>query len=73
MLGIATLLDGTPRSAKFMEAMRSVELLHKWKRMTIQWARVKDFSNALECGIIGMVSVQKDLEITLFSFLCCTR
>ena len=52
MLGIAMLLDGTRRSMKFMEVAWSAELWHEWKQVTVQWARFKDFSNALKRGII---------------------
>ena len=73
ILGIATLLDGTHRSVKFMEAAWSVELQHEWKRVATQWGSFKEFSNALESRIIGMVSVQQELKITLLSCLFCTR
>ena len=44
MLGIATLLDGTHKSVKFMEAAWSVQLQQEWKRLTTQWEASKNFS-----------------------------
>ena len=63
MLGIATLLDGRHRSVEFMEAAWSVELRQEWKRVTTQWASFEEIFNALQGGIIDMVSVHQELEI----------
>ena len=63
MLGIATLLDGTHRSVKFMEAAWSVQLQQEWKRVTTQWGSFKEFFNALQGGITDMVSTRHELEI----------
>ena len=63
MLGIATLLDGTHRSVKFMEAAWSVQLQQEWKRVTTQWGSFKEFFNALQGGITDMVSTHQELEI----------
>ena len=63
MLGIATFLDGTHRSVKFMEAAWSVQLQQKWKRVTTQWGSFKEFFNALQGGITDMVSIHQELEI----------
>ena len=52
MFGIVMLLDGRRRSLKFMEAAWSVELWHEQVWVTMQWARFKDFSNALERGLL---------------------
>ena len=57
MLGIATLLDGTHRSVKFMEAAWSVQLQQEWKRVTTEWGSFKEFFDALQGGIIDMVSI----------------
>ena len=56
MLGIATLLDGTHISLKFMEAAWSVQLQNEWKLVTTQWGSFKEFCNALQGGIIDIVS-----------------
>ena len=69
MLGIAMSLDGTNRLVKFMEIAWSMQWRHEWKRVMMQWASFKEFSNALEGGIIDMVSVQQELEIILLSCL----
>ena len=58
ILGIAMLLDGTHRSVKFMESMWGVKLPNDWKQVTMEWATLKDFSDAFEDGIVDMVSVQ---------------
>ena len=63
MLGIATLLDGTHKSVKFMEAAWSVQLQQEWKRVTTQWGSFKEFFNALQGGITNMVSIHQELEI----------
>ena len=51
------LLDGTHRSVKFMEAAWSVQLQQEWKRVMTQGGSFKVFFNALQGGIIDMVSV----------------
>ena len=63
MLGIATLLDGTHRSVKFMEAAWSVQLQQEWKRVTTQRGSFKECFNALQGGITDMVSIHQELEI----------
>ena len=63
MLGIATLLDGTHRSVKFMEAAWRVQLQQEWKRVTTQWGSFIEFNNALQGGIMDMVSIYQELEI----------
>ena len=63
MLGIATLLDGTHRSVKFMEVAWSVQLQQEWKRVTTQWGSFKEFFNALQGGITNMASIHQELEI----------
>ena len=63
MLGIVTLLDGTHRSVKFMEAIWSVQLQQEWKRVTTQWGSFKEFFNALQGGSTDMVSIHQELEI----------
>ena len=63
MLGIATLLDGTHRSVKFMEAAWSVQLQQEWKRVTTQRGSFKEFFDALQGGIIDMVNIHHQLEI----------
>ena len=63
MLGIATLLDGTHRSVKCMEAAWSVQLQQEWKRVTTQWGSFKEFCNALQGGITDMVSIHQEFEI----------
>ena len=64
MLGIATLLDGTHISVKFMEAAWSVELQPESNWVRTQWERLKDFYDVTARGIIGMVSVQQELKTT---------
>ena len=56
MLGITTLLDGTHKSVKFVEAAWSVQLQQEWKRVTTQWGSFKEFLNALQGGIIDIVN-----------------
>ena len=63
ILGIATLLDGTHKSVKFMDAAWSVQLQQEWKRVTTQWGSFKEFFNALQGGITDMVSIHQELEI----------
>ena len=63
MLGIATLLDETHRSVKFMEAAWSVQLQQEWKRVTTQWGNFKEFFNALQGGITETVGIHQELEI----------
>ena len=63
MLEIATLLDGTHKSVKFMEAAWSVQLQQEWKRVRTQWGSFKEFFNALHGGIIDMVSIHQEFEI----------
>ena len=63
MLGIATLLDGTHRSVKFMETAWSVQLQQEWQWVTTQWGSFKEFFNALQGGITDMVSIHQELEI----------
>ena len=73
MLGIATLLDGTHRSVKFMEATWSVQLQQEWKRVTKQWGSFKEFFNALQDGITDMVSTHQELEIMQLICIWATR
>ena len=73
MLGIATLLDGTHRSVKFMEAAWSVQLQQEWKRVTTQWGSFKEFFNALQDGITDMVSTHQELEIMQLICIWATR
>ena len=63
ILGIATLLDMTHISVKFMEAAWSVQLQQEWKRVTTQWGSFKAFLNALQGGITNIVSIHQELEI----------
>ena len=63
ILGIATSLDGTHISVKFMEAAWSVQLQQEWKRVTTQWGSFKEIFKALQGGITDMVSTHHELEI----------
>ena len=53
----AMLLDVMHGLVESMEPMWSVKSTNKWKWVKTQWARFKDFFNALEHGIIDMASV----------------
>ena len=50
-----------------------VNLANDWKRIITEWATLQDSFDALQHGVVKMVNVQQEREITLPIYLFCTH